>query len=1100
MKCSYYTNGTTGIQSFKVFLDCFSDPEQEANKSSATSILKDFLASQKPANDEDKEATFLPDLMQVWSFASETNDDKLLSAVPAVLALLLRTLSNILDLSEYGLRLARTVLLKKQLELVARGLTASKGKEFVISPALRLLREITIFDGGVLAKQVFRARDQTLKGLSRNLCLRLNGAAVEDLRKPSVRTNALRFLLALIKFLPPDAKRELFNQRDIVASLTRDMKDDPPFIIRDILETLKTYVVLDEALPREAKTRIVNGPSLGRISALYRYDFQEEAATPVKKPVSELAHEFLILACTSLNAGVLIRQSGLYPRGVDPDDTHDVDAEHKFIDLGLDSIEWMDGFTDKVPVRNTILSEFIKTLRPWSNAKQGELLLAILEAAPELFADYFYSNRDFSFDPKLTATWIGYSTFVFSALQLPVPVFFGYHSKYPRLPPPTAIVLENILPKPLSQKVLTRCLTLPNHNLITFFGIRILCVAFKKLQTVLKMYHEAGSGPSSIWAQAAEDLVDEFCQRCPPIRDVIIAFRKMTTTDLMQRQAITKLIVLYYEVVPRLAVNAKFGVSAALADTLRALEKSTLTAHEQALRAIELENLFKFAHYSPAMRWFTKNEDLALSPFMAMLQLYVEAPAGLPLLKLRSVLGSVVQENQILQTQTAISALETLVLRLQEMDPKDDPLVVYSFLDDCVSRCASKPMKYILALEELRSDAGPKDDAPPLSLLLLVIMEQWPFLVESANDATLQVVARFISRYLSASIKIKEDEKTLQLITKKLADNSSTTSNAHKIFKRSKKAIEDVTVPKPTSEMPPITPVTQPRTTLAEEKSTILATMSGDFGDASEDHKSLTRWIGKEVDEVIEEGHVGRLIMLLSSEHLSVRKEAATNISKFSLKLKESSFDEKEQIWLLLSELVETAKMITEKGPLPTVIAAFASRAVDVLKDPLHCLYGKINKLLSGGPTWKLDKIPLMHKVFNEQPTLDDSHYAELHWLLSTLIAGLRTPTDMALYRNRRVFEHLLSTYNSTNLATGIRDKILRIMFRASSIEGGSTTLITRLSTITWLQAQVSLGGGTSLKVLMERILESCDKKRVASWSKGNGSVKEDAMGFNGSK
>jgi len=39
--------------------------------------------------------------------------------------------------------------------------------------------------------------------------------------------------------------------------------------------------------------------------------------------------------------------------------------------------------------------------------------------------------------------------------------------------------------------------------------------------------------------------------------------------------------------------------------------------------------------------------------------------------------------------------------------------------------------------------------------------------------------------------------------------------------------------------------------------------------------------------------------MLLSSNVLGIRKEAATNISKFAAKLKESSFDEKDQIWLL---------------------------------------------------------------------------------------------------------------------------------------------------------------------------------------------------------
>ncbi|RAL65771.1 hypothetical protein DID88_005436 [Monilinia fructigena] len=44
----------------------------------------------------------------------------------------------------------------------------------------------------------------------------------------------------------------------------------------------------------------------------------------------------------------------------------------------------------------------------------------------------------------------------------------------------------------------------------------------------------------------------------------------------------------------------------------------------------------------------------------------------------------------------------------------------------------------------------------------------------------------------------------------------------------------------------------------------------------------------KDIEEVIEGGHVAALIMLLSSEHLSVRKEALTNISKVRAKLKES--------------------------------------------------------------------------------------------------------------------------------------------------------------------------------------------------------------------
>jgi nucleolar pre-ribosomal-associated protein 1 len=828
---------------------------------------------------------------------------------------------------------------------------------------------------------------------------------------------------------------------------------------------------------------------------LYRYE-QSEDLPSGQKSVADIAHEFLILACTSMNAGVLVRQSGFYPRGVDPEDILEGDSGDAYIDLGLDSIEWMGSFSEKVPVRNTILSEFIQNLRPWASTKQGELLLSIFKAAPELFADYFYGKKDFSFEPKLTATWMGYSAFVFSALQLPVPQYFGYNSKYPRLPPPPAVALENILPQSLSQKVLTRCLIQQNHSLVTFFAIRILCVAFSKLQNVLKMYQEAASGLSSIWTQAANELVEDFCQRCPPIKEVIVAYRRMTSTGLMQREAATKLLVLYYEVVPRIALDAKFGVSAALAETLRAVEDATLTGQERMLRTMELENLFMFAHFSPGIRWFSKTQQFSISPFVAMLKLYAEAPSGLPLLKLRSVLEAVVQENQIFQTQTAISALDSFVLRLREINESHASSAIYKFLDDCISRCSAKPIKYIFALEELHSNLESSHDGIPISLLSLAILEQWPFMIKSTEDRLLPEIATFFARYFATSIRLQEDKKAVKMVVQKIVEETPTNSVAQKIIEKSKKLVDGIPMPGPKIISTPKNPLAQTGSVEEEQQSKILLTLSSNDDGPIDDHKSLTKWTTKDVEEVIEEGHAAALVMLLSSEHLSVRKEAVTNISKFAAKLKDSSFEEKEQIWLLLSEVVETAKLIVDQEPLATVIVAFASYSIVVLQDPLHYLYVKINKFLSGGPTWKLDRIPLMHKILNEEPSLDDGHYSEMHWLLSCLISGLRTQADMALYRNGRVFENLLSIYNSANLATGIRDKILRILFRASSIGGGSTTLITRFSTMTWIQAQVALGGGMPLKVLMGKILESCDQKRIRIWSKGIGNVKGDIRRF----
>jgi nucleolar pre-ribosomal-associated protein 1 len=181
---------------------------------------------------------------------------------------------------------------------------------------------------------------------------------------------------------------------------------------------------------------------------------------------------------------------------------------------------------------------------------------------------------------------------------------------------------------------------------------------------------------------------------------------------------------------------------------------------------------------------------------------------------------------------------------------------------------------------------------------------------------------------------------------------------------------------------------------------------------------------------------------------------------------------------------METARPHIAKQPLPTTITAFASHAFSVLQDPLHCLYPKVNKFLSQGPTWEIDKFPLMRAILNEPPAVDDAHYSEVSFLLTYLASGLRTPADMAIFHKRHVFEKLLSLYNNPYLGKGLKEKILRILWSATAIEGGSTTLITRFSVLSWLQAQMRVENkNRGLKVLMERVLKTCDEEKLRAWS-----------------
>ncbi len=1041
-----------------------------------------------PQDEDDKAAVFMDDIMQTWSFASQSNNDSLLSAVPAVLALLVRTLSTMIDFTPYGLRLGRALLQKRQLELFSRGLSTNKSKDYIISPSLRLIREVTSFDGGALVKDVYRARDSTFKALARNIGLRHVGDDVEDPKKPSVRTHALRFLLACLKFLPAKTKSEILSLRDVVSGITRDISSDPPYLVSEVLEGLKVHVLHDESLPRDAKSKLLHPSNLGRIAALYGYDLDDDDVQQGRKAISTITHEFLMLACTTPNMGILYSKTGFYPRGIDPDDTR-VLEDRNFIDLGLKSLEWADKFTEKVPVRNTILSEFIQSLRPWSDMKQSELLLAIFSAAPELVADYFFGKRSFSFEPKLTATWMGYSAFLFSVIQLRLPLYLGHQDRYGRLPPPSSIIIESIMPQPLTRKVLTRCLN-QKSTLITFFAIRLLIVAFQKLQDITKQYDKAAETGSSIWIQAKQQLTEMFCERCPAMKDVIITFNNISEKNLIQRQAASKLMVMYYESVPQIALESKFDVSTRLTETLRLMDDSGIAKEDRAVRVMELESLFEIAHFSPGMRWFNKPESFHISPFAAMLQLSVQASPEFPLLKIRGILDSVIKESGIMQVQTQLSSQDALISALKACNGKDSSQAVYDFLDKCSLRCSTTPVKYIDALEQYYSTVYGQEleknesECGPASLLILTMAEQWPFVMKSLEMRTVDEIAKFIAIYMAASTKILEDKKILKAIVRNMASACPEGSKARKAIERYRKLVDTVEIREPPLPSPKLAEI--PIGDHVEEQTTADIQMSMlQISDVDpDDHSALTKWITKEIEEVIEEGHAGALIILLSSPHLSARKEAMSNISKLALKLKASSYDEREQIWLLLSELMETAKPHISDQALPTTITAFASHALSILRDPLHCLYPKVNKYLSQGPTWELDKFPLLHAILNEPPTLDDAHYTEVSFLLTYLASGLRTVGDMAIFHKRHVFEKLLTFYNNPYLGNNLKEKILRVLWRATAVEGGSTTLITRLSILSWLQAQMRTeSGNRGLRALMERLLRTCDEEKLKAWS-----------------
>ena len=579
-------------------------------------MLTDYLESQRPeGGEEDDEGRYLFKLTLSWAQASQNNNHNLFALISGVFALLLTIASSTIELRDHGFRLGRTLLHPAQLKLLAKGTTASRTRARVIASTLDLLSVLVAFDGGSLAKRVYDAREFTFQGLSRNLGLAGIPAAEavdekekkQKKKKVPVRSNALHFLFVNFRHQPTGNKRDLLAHRDIVSAVFRDIRDDPAETIVDILTLLKAHVILDEALQQYTKRRLLNEWTLGRLAPLYRFEAPAKTVSPDQPAVDLHAHQFLVLVCTTPGLGVLHARTGWYPPGSEESRTEyddDVDGTNT-IDLRLDVGQVDVGPAEDLSLRNSTLSTFIQTLRPYASILQSELLREIFRAAPELVADYFSRKRNFSMDPKLTTTWMGYCAFVFSVIQIAPPAFCGYQGGYAPQAPPLRITIENILPQPLSQKVLTRCLT-QKSKLISFVTLRLLVVAFDKLDSVLRLFRAASAQGLPAWRDASANLIREFCGRCPKMSHVITVFRNTPEADSLRRETVTRLLESYYRVLPQVALDEKFDVSTSLTTALGRIENLDHVLDDGEMRLLELEHLLQIARYSPDMRWWSK--------------------------------------------------------------------------------------------------------------------------------------------------------------------------------------------------------------------------------------------------------------------------------------------------------------------------------------------------------------------------------------------------------------------------------------------------------------------------------------------------------------
>ena len=567
-------------------------------------MLLDYLQSQAPS--EGKEiSTYLGDIIKTWHFAAQSNTDSLFASVVAVLALLFRTISCFVEFREYGNRLCTTVLHDDQTKLLDRALGTHRAKDYLISACLQLLTEIVAFDGGHAAKTVYLQREITFKRLDVFLGMRkdVHGDIVTGLRRRSIRENALAYLFANLRLQNPAAKMNIIGQGKVLRSLLDNIMEDSSNIVLEVLAVLKRDIAMDGTISRTAKGRVFNQWTLGRLTTLYGYS-ESGSLSNGHQCVQKSVHDLLILLCTMPDCGLVEMQTASNI-GV-----HAVTADKTLESFSQRDIRYKLDDENRQAQRNRKLQLFLQTLRPYASVSQRDLILAVFRNLPELIPDYFSIGKAFSFDPRLTTTWIGYASFILAAIKIPVPGFLTSLTVNDAVACLYGKTIESVIPRPCTQKAMTRCLN-QSVNLVKFLTLQILNAAFEKFAGVLQrcediQYYTDDPKNRLAWCKIMSTLRDEFCGRIPELKHVISQFRSCAKDNTMLRESITRLIASYYKFIPQVALEEKLDISVALSAALIDLESSEESYEEGGMHVLELEHLLEIVHRSPNMQWWHK--------------------------------------------------------------------------------------------------------------------------------------------------------------------------------------------------------------------------------------------------------------------------------------------------------------------------------------------------------------------------------------------------------------------------------------------------------------------------------------------------------------
>ena len=857
------------LRSFLNSVKSGGDSQAQQNKQA---LLLQLFQAHPPPN-RGAESSAFSGLIQSWHFAVQANSEALCSYIAATFALLLRLISSILEFRGYGTSLCRELLHDDNVKLFTRSLIAHTAKEHLIDPCLRLLTEIVQFDGGSVAKIIYRQKDTTFHRLDVFLSHRKDQRDEGDRerRRPSLRESALHYLLANLRLQGPAVKSYLLSNTRVARSFLSNIVQDPSWMVQKVLAVLRNHIMEDAALAQSTKNRFLSEGVLISLASLYNRT--ESIETDHYSSVRESVHSFLLFTCVPSYQARLGNAATQQSSEITASDNN------------------RDGDTAELAKLSPRVAKLLPNLKPHADILQGDLILEVFRADPSSVEEYFSRKSNFAFDPRLSATWVGYARFILATIQLPIQKTL-LHGDLLR-PGLLTSLYHTVLPQPLTQKVLTRCLN-QSSQLVTFLTTSILNAAFDKLKAIMHMLDVEQAGKRTI--DLKRDLVVELAARCPEMRHVIAQFRSCSEENTTLKESILRLLAAYYQTIPNAALAETFDISTTLSDTLDTYEQDPAKRKGASLKVLELDYLLYIALQSPNMDWWhtskasgsaNKLTRTQLSPFTTLLRAYAGQEDFKNSHQIGQILNTIARENAFLISTNCTNALDILCLSIGHVDNPDHG-EIYAYLDNCIQRLVQRPVVYLELSDKLLhhiTNGAPKGS---VDLLSIALVEQWPHLSQSKPSYIITDVGIWLSKYMSNTELANGNHSVSAALRAQLAALSPN-AKYRAIFEDEQQQHIDPNLKEALLAKSPPKKIIQSRgpTDSAEAGEKGLDHMSIPPGPPQEpeDHPELYRWHREDIQDALIDGLLGSLVLCLCSKDQSIRQEALSQLRSLLKKL-----------------------------------------------------------------------------------------------------------------------------------------------------------------------------------------------------------------------